>query len=147
MSIDTLRTELRTDPAQLGYNLADPSQIERLINAPTRSSIGVVSVERFQAWCASTGMRAKIEDAAATTNDPLRSVALTLLDVLGGGAPGGINLAYPGNLDMLNAWVAMSRLSAAQRDALVAMATRPCSRAQELGLPLVTDRMLLEALA
>ena len=143
----SLANELQTDPEGLGYMLGDPAQIEQLINAKTRSVLGIVSTERFQAWCARTGMRAQIQDAATTAGDPLRSVALTLLDVLGGGAPGGVDLAYPGNQQMLGAWVTLGRLAQLQHDELVALATSLVSRAEEIGLPYVNDQMIREALA
>lgn len=89
-----------------------------------RTRLGSVSTERFQSWAAATGMRSAIEDTASNAAHPLRSIALTLRDVVVGGASG-INLGYPGNPEMLQAWVSAGLLSGSHRDALLALAQQP----------------------
>jgi len=89
-----------------------------------RSKVGTVSTAVFSSWAAQTGMRAVIEDRAVASGDPLRSSALSLRDVVTGGASG-IRLDYAANQAMLAAWVALGALSSANRDSLIALATYP----------------------
>lgn len=89
-----------------------------------RTRIGTVSVGDFASWAAATGMRAMIEDHAANSASPLRSIALALRDVLAGNI-GGIRLDLQTNVDMLGAWVSAGLLSQDNRDAILALATLP----------------------
>lgn len=90
---------------------------------PAVPVIGEVSREWFATWAAGTGMRAKIEDSASNPADPLRSIALTLVDVLRS-ASSGISFAYGHNRAMLAEWVAAGHCSQPDADQLLAMATR-----------------------
>lgn len=87
-----------------------------------RARIGTVSVGNLASWAAATGMRAAIEDHALNAASPLRSIALSLRDVLVGGTDG-IRLDLPANAAMLAAWVKAGVLSTENRDALLALAT------------------------
>ena len=84
--------------------------------------VGLVSTSDFVAWAAATGLRAVIEDEAQLKTSPLRSTALALMDVLGG-AVDGINFLRPGNRQMLASWVQLGKISQAQADSLLALAT------------------------
>lgn len=87
-----------------------------------RTRLGTVSVGNLASWAAATGMRAAIEDHAMDSASPLRSIALSLRDVLVGGTDG-IRLDLPANAAMLAAWVSAGVLSTVNRDALLALAT------------------------
>ncbi|MDE2354804.1 MAG: hypothetical protein KGL17_07250 [Betaproteobacteria bacterium] len=92
--------------------------------------VGSVSVPVFAAWCASTGLRAVIEEDSNNSASPLRSAALAIKDLLAwqsgsldlGSAPLGV-----GNVAMLQQWVTAGAISQAQHDALVALASTPDS--------------------
>lgn len=147
--MSALADEIVIDPLQLGYVALineQPGRVCDLLNAPTRTRTGVVPVSVFAIWCGQTGMRGAIEDAAADKTSPLRSIALTLLDLLRGGVSEGLDLSNTGNQAMLAAWQAAGAINQAQRDSLIALAQTPCSRAAELGLPRVTEDMLRAAL-
>lgn len=89
-----------------------------------RTKVGSVTREQFAGWAAGNGLRAKIEDCAGTPGHPLRSIALTLLDVLRGGFTG-IDLSSASNQAMLAAWVAADAITQAQADELITLATTP----------------------
>lgn len=86
-----------------------------------RTVVGDVSPRAFAAWVARTGLRAAIEDHCAEKTSSLRSIALTLRDVLANDMP--ISMATADNLSMVGAWVQAGELTSAQRDELIAMAT------------------------
>lgn len=82
-----------------------------------------VPLNQLAAWAASTGVRARIQDAANDTNSPVRSIALTALDLLRGSMAGSYDtVVYSGLLDALEAGGA---ILAADRTALTALATQP----------------------
>jgi hypothetical protein len=90
-----------------------------------RVKIGMVMRPEFVMWCAASGLRAAIQDAASTIGHPLRSIALSLLDFLQGGAAEAIDFSLAGNVQMLNAWVAAGAVTIEQRAQLIALATSP----------------------
>lgn len=103
----------------------------------SRTRVGSVQRQDFAIWCAATGLRAAIEDAANTAGHPLRSVALTLLDLLRGGVADTIDFSLPENLGMLGGWVDAGGCTQAQADALLAMATT----ADPIGVDAVSDAL------
>lgn len=147
----TLKTELTADPAALGYDMADAAQIERVINARDRSRIvshfvserGVLD-RHAGGPVAGDALLAKLE-AFAQSAQPLAGIVRRALKFLA--QPDGIDLGSAGVQGMLDALTDGGVLTTAERDGLRAMATRSCSRAEELGLPYVTDAMIREALA
>lgn len=90
-----------------------------------RVRYGVVTTPSLQVWVAATGMRAKIEDHATNPASGLRSIALTLRDLLQGGANGGIHMDDPANRAMLDAWVNAGELTDAARQDLLRRAELP----------------------
>lgn len=89
---------------------------------PPAVVIGSVSREAFATWAAKTGLREKIEDYSATQGHPLRSISLALIDVLRS-PTSGIDFALADNQTMLGAWVALSEITQAQADELIALAS------------------------
>lgn len=89
-----------------------------------RTKLGSISREGFATWAARTGVREKIEDYSQSAGHPLRSVALSLIDVLRS-PTAGIDFSSPDNLNMLGAWVALGEITQAQADELIAAATTP----------------------
>ena len=121
MTPQQIRDAIAADPALQA--LLEQGRIADLAAALSagRTRLGTVSVGDFASWAAATGMRAVIEDHAANAASPMRSIALALRDVLTG-ATGGIRLDLPANQQMLAAWVTAGELTAASRDALLALA-------------------------
>lgn len=84
-----------------------------------------VPLNKLTAWAASTGVRARLQDAA---NDPAhaqRSIALTALDLLRGSMSGSYDTQVYG--DLLDALQTGGIILAADRVALDALATQPRS--------------------
>lgn len=82
-----------------------------------------VPINELGAWAAQTGVRAAVQDAADTVGHPLRSVALTAIDLLQGSMAQSFDtVAYAGLLDGMQVGALMTQ---ADRDLLIAMATRP----------------------
>lgn len=87
-----------------------------------RMHLGSLSKAIFQRWAARTGVRAVIEDHATTSGSPLRSIALTLRDVLWSDIPA-IDFALTENQQLLQAWVTASAITQTQADELLGLAT------------------------
>ena len=117
---------MTTAEISLATNRADAALAASL--SAGRSVQGIVPTPVFAAWCASTGLRAVIEDTSKSLTSPMRSAALVILDLLSWQS-GGLDLSNSamgrGNLAMLAAWVSAGVVSAAQNSALMALAATP----------------------
>ena len=108
--------------------------IFNILNRKDISVNGSVNINTFAIWCASTGMRATIQDQANNVSSPLRSIALTLLDLLQGNLnPPALDLANPTNVAMVEVWVTAGLLTTAQRDDLLNLSKKLISRADGVG--------------
>lgn len=106
---------------------------------PVNSS---VNINTFAIWCASTGMRASIQDQANNVNSPLRSIALTLLDLLQGNLnPPALDLSNSINVAMVEAWVTAGLLTSVQRDELLNLSKKLISRAEQLGIVVTIENI------
>lgn len=119
--------------AEVQAHAADPTLAAALVvgddvQAAARLSqllteIAPVPISVLAAWAAQTGVRAAVQDAANTVGHPLRSIALTAIDLLQGSMSQTFDtIAYGGLLDAMQAEGLMTQ---AHRDALTALATRP----------------------
>lgn len=123
--------------AELAAHYADMMSANRYgeilaaLNAPAFDAYGRVERADFAVWCGATGLRAVLEDLAATAN-PLRSAALAALDLVRGAVAGSIDFALDGNQQMLAAFVAQGAVTQEQADALLAMSTTKVSRAHQI---------------
>lgn len=140
--MSALADELRDDPLRLGYaaliSAGDTAGIAELITQTTADAPGSVSRAWFAMWAGRTGLRGRIEDAAADKGSPLRSIALTLLDFLRGGVAESLDLANQANVEMLDAWEMAGAITADQRTQLTERCTRRVSRAEQIGLSYVS---------
>lgn len=100
-----------------------------LNNAEGAAVYGVVSSIELKEWAADTGMRAVIEDESVDKASPLRSSALTLLDLMQSGSEG-LHLERPKVMAMLDCWVAAGKAAPEQKAALLACSTRQASYAE-----------------
>ena len=99
----------------------DVSAAARLSELLTETAPVPISV--LAAWAAQTGLRAAVQDAADTPGHPLRSIALTALDLLRGTMAQTFDtVVYAGMLDALEQGGALSTPERAQ---LTAIATQP----------------------
>lgn len=113
------------DPALLASR--DYQTIADALNAARQPVVGKVERAEFAMWAAGCGMRSKIEDHAVNLQSPLRDAALACRDVILGAAES-IDLSLLPNQIMLGGWVAMGELTTENRDALIALATKPAEQ-------------------
>lgn len=117
------KAEITTGPSYAAaYAAKDVNTLQAIYNAVTVN--GVVDRFALLKWVASNNLRGTIEDISANAAHPLRSSALALVDVIRG-ATSGLDLADPDNITMLNAWVSVGVLTAAQESALIALSQTP----------------------
>lgn len=109
------------------------SGIAEIMNRKDISVYSTIKTNTFAIWAASTGLRSSIQDHADNHASPLRSIALTLLDLLTGNLERAIDLGIQSNIAMLNAWVVAGALTTAQRDELLALSQKMISRADQIG--------------
>jgi hypothetical protein len=139
----TLAAELAADPQGLGYAGKGDGALADLLNAPHDGYTALaplVPLSALAIWAAKTGVRAKIEAAAADANSPVRAPCLALRDLFTGLAGPGFDLGNPDNLAMADALVAAGVLTDAQGVSLASSlltlgAKTPASRAEVLGGP------------
>ena len=132
-----LKDELTTGPlaAEIAPFLKTGAvdDINAILNRRDISVTGSISVNAFAMWAASTGMRAIIQEQADLTSSPLRSIALTLLDLLHGNLnPQSLDLSNAVNLDMLATWVKAGFITAQQEADLITLSQKKISRAEQL---------------
>lgn len=95
---------------------------------------GVIGTNAFAMWAAKNGQRAVIQDAADDKLDPLRSVALTLLDLLRGNLDRGLDLSNTDNLALADAWTAAGKMTEQQKQSLFDLSSKMISRAEQLNI-------------
>jgi len=146
----TLLEEINTGPLATELEplvLAnDYRGIANVLNRKDILTSGSITVNKFAIWCAETGMRAAINDQATTPASPLRSIALTLLDLLQGNlTPASLDLSIQQNVEMLHAWVLAGLLTTEQEQELITLSKTYISRAEQIGL-VVDANLVAEAL-
>lgn len=123
----------------------DYVSISAILNAQNVTINVPVAVEAFVLGAADTGIRATIQDKAADVSSPLRSSALSLLDLCQGSWDKVLDFSNPPNQTMMEAWVAAGAMTSEQEAQLLALATTNISRAQQIGIqatPLDVERVL-----
>lgn len=144
-----LFTEIQTGPlsAPLAEHFAagNDGAIAEALNAPYTTITGAINRAMFAIWAAQTGMRSAIRDHALNTESPLRSIAISLEDFLGG-ASETLDFAKSENQAMLAAWVTAGGCTQEQADSLLALCQKPVSRAQQAFGETVTIEQIAQAL-
>jgi hypothetical protein len=107
--------------------------IAEVMNRKDISIYGIISTNDFAIWAASKGLRAIIQDHAENAVSPLRSIALTLLDLLAGNLERALDFGNTTNVAMLDAWATAGAITESQRNELLAIAQKTISRADQLG--------------
>lgn len=149
MNLVALRDEIETGP--LAESLAplvsagNDGAIAALLNADYATETGSISRAMFAIWAAQTGMRSAIRDHALNINSPLRSIAITLEDFLGGAADS-LDFAMSENQTMLAAWVSVGGCTQEQADSLLALCQKAVSRAWQALGETVTIEQIAQAL-
>jgi hypothetical protein len=138
-----LLDELTTGPlaAEIEPFIADgdDGEIYAILHRKDIPVNGAVAVNDFAIWAASTGLRAAIQDHADNASSPLRSIALTLLDLLQGNLAPALDFGNAANVTMLNSWVAAGALTTPQRDTLLTLSQKLISRAEQIDTPVTYE--------
>lgn len=94
------------DDAQPGvpYPLSNDNAIVDTLRAETVPVIGELTRQKLIQWATLNGQRSVIADVAGTAGHPLRDIAITLQDILGG-ALDSIDMSDTLNVQMLDAWL------------------------------------------
>lgn len=148
----TLSDELANDPMGIGYAqwLPDsPGMVVQLINMPSFAMIkSLMMSERGilaqypDGPVAADAVLTKL-DTFAQTQHALASVVKRALRFLGD--PEGIDMGSPATQSMLDAVQQAGVLTADETTKLKALAMQPASRAEVLGLGVVTEAQVVEA--
>lgn len=117
-------------PLIVARNDAD---IVAVMNRKDIAVYGTISTNDLAIWSASSGLRAAIQDHANNAASPLRSIALTLLDLLTGNLERALDFGIAANVAMLEAWVTAGAITENQRDELLALSQKTVSRADQIG--------------
>ena len=149
MNLAELQTELTTGPLAetLAPFITDGADgaIAGILNSTYTTKVGAISRSLFAIWVAETGMRAVIRDHALNVNSPLRSIALSIEDFLGGAAET-LDFSKSQNQAMLAAWVSAGGCTQAQADDLLSRSAVGISRARFLWNEDVTIQQIAQAL-
>ena len=137
--MSNLYAELTTGPlaAELVpfVSIADEEVIYTILHRKDIPVYGSVDVGEFVSWSAQNGMLAHIEDHAANTASPLRSIAIALKKWMERSGQLDLNLSKAAHQAMLQAWVVAGELTEQQRDALYVIAEKLISRAEQVAIP------------
>jgi hypothetical protein len=146
MNLTILRAEIDNDPEGLGYasHLPDaPGSVVDLLNGYTGTMVKAIKSSTAMMWAAG-GAYSTIVDASNNVTHPARASCLVVREAFASGQE--IHLELQAMRDMLTAWVSTSVITQGQKDSLLALATQPASRAEEIGLFRVDVRDVIAAM-
>lgn len=145
MKIQTIKTELETDPLGLGYSGMDDSAAAVAFNEKTRSKLEPISSAELLAWSANNTRLQSIKSAAESgADDTIKSVAqAAYLMITRDDTTLDLNLAD--RVALLDALVSYSVLTADDKASLESLATVAISRGEELGVGLVRAGDVIQA--
>jgi hypothetical protein len=145
MRIQTIKTELDTDPLGLGYSGMDDSAAAVSLNEKTRSKLEPISSAELLAWSANGARLQSIKSAAESgADDTIKSVAqAAYLTITRDDTTLDLNLAD--RVALLDALVSYNVLTADDKASLESLATVAISRGEELGVGLVRAGDVIQA--
>jgi hypothetical protein len=143
--LQVLAVELSIDPAGLGYaaHLPDsPGIVADMLNAltQTKHKTRFITERAIMSRCQDGNVILDALEDKADTNSAIRR-ALKFL-----GQEAGLDIGDPYTLGMVGTLVSQGVLTAAQGDQLKALALQSASRAEVIGLPVVSDLHVVKAL-
>lgn len=133
--LDTLRTELTTDPLGRGYAGMTASDVLASLRTPNRTRPVPIPSAELLAWASASGRYSRLVAARENPQlaDAVRSLAwgaVTLIER----TDTRLDLSRPDRVALLAALVAAEVLTADDADSLNALAAESISRLEELGL-------------
>lgn len=148
----TLRTEIETDPAGIGYAEKTHAEIAELLNAPVRNGWRDVTVGEVAGFTLLNLAWPGIEDLAGngSADATARNVARSAMALLTNPAVQTVQLSDAAKraafAQMLGVLVAAEAITQAQSDGVLALGQTKVSRAAELGFGAVTPSDVADAL-
>jgi hypothetical protein len=138
----TLRDELTTDPLGRGYANMTSAQIEVSLRTKNRTRLMPIRSTELVAWAAAASSGelpriVKLENCVAagfSATNPLYSVARIAVSYLLARDGTALDLNLPDRVQMVDGLIAGGVLSAADKAALVTLATESINRIEELSL-------------
>jgi hypothetical protein len=145
MDLAALNAEIATDPQAKGYAAHlpnDPVRVADLLNALTETMVKPITAAKALTWAAG-GPMAAIVDTATTTGHPARASCLAFLRSL----DSGMDIAMDDSAiqALFAGWVQAGVIVESDHSGLMQIATQPASRAEVLGLGIVTARDIVDS--
>ena len=136
--IDILRQELTDDPLGRGYAGMADGEVADSLNVADRPGKGVVAASEVRRYVLLNGLWPRIQAVAASSANPVhQGTAITILQTLQPNSFDQIRMNDPAVAgavtSMLTTMVEAGAITAAHRDAMVALGDIQVSRATELG--------------
>ena len=143
--IALLKEELDSDPLGRGYSSMTNDEAAASLNSVDRTRSEIITSAELLAWSASSGRLDKLKHAwDSGADETARSLAgAAYLMVTRDGTY--LDLALPDRIQLLDGLVAYGILTSGDKDELVAKATVPCSRAEEIGIGSVRAGDIIQA--
>ena len=129
--IENLTSELDNDPLVRGYPSMSDGRATNDMNSVYRTMSRPVNSRRLLEWGAAEGRAKKLSDGRSNPDPILAAISITALALMER-PDAELDPTNPAHVAAINALVAGSILSTGDRDALLALATVPGSRADEL---------------
>lgn len=140
--MSVLRNELIMDPHHLGYApllaAGSANQVAELLNQPRYETLGSVPITPLLEWIAVHGIMARLRAAAAGEDAQVASIAEVALMLVSNPNIPALDMSRPRVQEMLQVLAVAGVITQAAHDELVELATVPESRAQQLGLGVVS---------
>ena len=139
MDLEALAAEIADDPLDVGYASMPDSAVAESLNTPARPGKKDVPASEVRRYVLLNGLWPRIQALAVSSPNPVyQGTAITILQTLAPNSFDVIRMTDPvvtgAVTQMLTTMVDAGAMSAANRDAMVALGDAQISRAQELGL-------------
>lgn len=140
--MSALRNELIIDPHGLGYApllaAGSANQVASLLNEPRYEALGSVPITPLLEWIAVHGIMARLRAAVAGTDGQVANIAEVALMLVSNPNIPALDLSRPRVQEMLAALATAGVIPQDAHDELLELGTVPESRAQQLGLGMVS---------
>lgn len=143
MAFESLKAELATDPLGRGYQNMTVDQVVASLNTADRVVQRPIPNRLLLRWAAQTDGINLLKTAAASGNKDKRRISDAALAMISSFHVTEFDVSDPELIQLLAATVVLGILSQADVDALKARGQVKISRAEELGLGIVTRGQVL----
>jgi len=142
LDYDALRTEIQTDPAQLGYGPAvatgSHNQVAALLNEQRYPAYGKVEITPVLIWLAKWGIMPRLRAAMQSDNPAIAGIAEVAMMLVSNPNIPALDVGLPEVQQMLTALVQAGVIPLEASDELLNLAATKQSRAEVLGFGTIT---------